>query len=463
MKIQPSIPRGTRDFFSEEIAKRQYITRTIEKHFLHFCFEQIQTPSFENLNNLMGNYGEEGDRLLFKILNSGDYLKNVTDEEYQTKNLKNIVHKIAKKGLRYDLTIPFSRFVKQHQSKLVFPFKRYQIQQVWRSDRPQKGRYREFMQCDADIVGVKSLWQEVELLTLIDAVFKDLQIAPIILISHRKILKSLAEVLKLENHVDEFIVILDKIHKIGIDGVEKELLKLNISNNSIKTLRNLLANDIKGNTEKITQLECLFFENETGKEGVRELKFVLNKLSPVNISLDVKIDMSLARGLRYYTGCIFEVLMPDDAFNFSIAGGGRYDNLTETNDVENFSGIGVSFGLDRIYLVLEHLFKFPKEITNTKSVLFLNLGDLGVKTAFQFMGKLRVKGLSVDLYPVESKIKKQMQYANQKKFLFVVLIGEEELKNNLCTIKNMTTGNQKTCPLERFESFIVQEMKSAKV
>jgi histidyl-tRNA synthetase len=442
MAQKPTLAKGTRDFSSEEVSKRNYIFDTVKKYFQLFGFSPIETPSFENSDTLLGKYGEEGDRLIFKILNSGDYLKKVDASLLEAKDSKKVSATISEKALRYDLTVPFARYVVMHQNKLTFPFKRYQIQPVWRADRPQKGRYREFYQCDADVVGSKSLWQEVELVQLYDAVFNDLGLKDIsIKINNRKILQGIAEVIGAGELLIPFTVALDKLDKIGVDGVKKEMLNKGINENSLEKLAPLF--DFSGsNVDKLNQLKVLLRDSKIGLEGIEELIFVNNKIQDFGLkTARLDLDITLARGLNYYTGAIFEVAANGVAIG-SIGGGGRYDDLTSIFGLKDVSGIGISFGLDRIYLVLEELDLFPKTINIASKVLFINFGEVEANYCYQAVQKLRNKGVSAELYPDNAKMKKQLNYANKKQIPFVVLAGEDEVNTKTFTLKNMQDGSQ---------------------
>ncbi|HHE65339.1 MAG TPA: histidine--tRNA ligase [Bacteroidetes bacterium] len=443
--MKPSIPKGTRDFSPVEIAKRNYIFSTIKEVFEIFGFQPIETPSFENSSTLLGKYGEEGDRLIFKILNSGEYLKKVDESLLKEKDHSKLTPNISEKALRYDLTVPFARYVVQHQNDIVFPFKRYQMQPVWRADRPQKGRFREFYQCDADVVGSKSLWQEVEFVQLYDAVFTNLGLTEtVIKINNRKLLSGIAEIIGAKDKLIDFTVALDKIDKIGSDGVTKEMLSKGISQEALKKLQPLF--ELKGsNKNKLEQLSSLLINSEEGLEGVEELKFVVDKIEKLKLQSTVlEIDLTLARGLNYYTGAIYEV--QTNKVNIgSIGGGGRYDDLTGIFGLKNISGIGISFGLDRIYLVLEELNLFEKIELSRPKVLFLNFGEKESLYCMKVMKNLREHHIKSELYPDNSKLKKQMNYANKRMIPFVVFVGEQELSENNYTLKNMKTGEQNKC------------------
>lgn len=448
MAQKPSIPKGTRDFSSTEVSKRNYIFSIIKSNFEQFGFQPIETPTFENSETLMGKYGEEGDRLIFKILNSGDYLEKVDTQLLQEKNTKKLTSKISEKALRYDLTVPFARYVVQHQNELEFPFKRYQIQPVWRADRPQKGRFREFYQCDADVVGSNSLWQEVEFIQLYDTVFTQLGLKGVtIKINNRKILSGIAEVIGASDKLIDFTVALDKLDKIGEEGVKKEMLEKGISAQALEKVQPLFSFTGTIN-EKIAKLEQLLQASSEGLKGVEELQFICDALSTLGLqTANFDLDVTLARGLNYYTGAIFEVAAPEGVAMGSIGGGGRYDDLTGIFGLKNMSGVGISFGLDRIYLVLEELDLFPDTVTTKPQALFLNFGQNEAIYALQSISQLRSAGVRVELYPDASKLDKQFKYAEKKGIPFVVLVGEEEMKNREFKLKNLASGEQKTVAL----------------
>ena len=442
MAQKPSIPKGTRDFSPAEMARRNYIFDTIRQAFKLYGYKQIETPAMENLSTLMGKYGEEGDKLLFKILNSGDYLKPVGDEELTERNCARLASKLCDRGLRYDLTVPFARFVVQHRDELTMPFKRYQIQPVWRADRPQKGRYREFFQCDADVVGSDSLWNEVELLSLIDTVFRNLKIRTCIKLNNRKVLSGIAEVIGEADKLIDITVAIDKIDKIGIDKVNEELSQKGLNDEAISRLRPLL--ELSGsNSEKLQTLSELLASSEIGLKGIEELKDVLDGIDTLGHECDVELDVSLARGLNYYTGTIIEVKALDVEIG-SITGGGRYDNLTGVFGMSGLSGVGISFGADRIYDVLNQLNLYPEEISNTVKVIFVNFGQAEAVQSAKYIAQLRQQGISAELYPDSTKMKKQMNYANDNKIPFVAIIGETELQDGTIAVKNMNSGEQKT-------------------
>jgi histidyl-tRNA synthetase len=440
--MKPSIPKGTRDFSPIEVARRNYIFNTIKEVFEIYGFQPIETPSFENSSTLMGKYGEEGDRLIFKILNSGDFLSKVDENVFQEKNSLKITSQISEKALRYDLTVPFARYVVQHQNEIEFPFKRYQMQPVWRADRPQKGRFREFYQCDADVVGSHSLWQEVEFIQLYDAVFTKLGLTETVInLNNRKILSGIAEVIGAQDKLIAFTVALDKLDKIGEDGVKKEMLVHGISEDAIKKVQPLF-NFNGTNNEKLLQLAALLQSSEEGKKGVEELQFVIENIEKLGLqSAVLEIDVTLARGLNYYTGAIFEVQTKKVSIG-SIGGGGRYDDLTGIFGLKNISGIGISFGLDRIYLVLEELNLFEHTELPKPKVLFLNFGEKEALYSMKAIQQLRSKGVKCELYPDAAKLKKQMNYANKRGISFVVMVGEAEMAEQKFTLKTMQTGDQ---------------------
>jgi len=453
MAQKPSIPKGTRDFSPLEVAKRQYIISVIKKHFERSGFQPIETPSFENSETLMGKYGEEGDRLIFKILNSGDFLSKVDDTLLTSKNSLKVTSQISEKALRYDLTVPFARYVVQHQNELEFPFKRYQIQPVWRADRPQKGRFREFYQCDADVVGSTSLWQEVELVQLYDAVFTDLKVEGVIIkINNRKILSGIAEVIGASDKLIDFTVALDKLDKIGEDGVKKEMLEKGIAQEAIDKVQ-VLFNFSGSLSDKLQQLRELLATSEEGTKGVEELTFICETVQELGLkSATLNLDVTLARGLNYYTGAIFEVAAPETVKLGSIGGGGRYDDLTGVFGLKNMSGVGISFGLDRIYLVIEELNLFPETVSNVTDVLFLNFGDNEAKYAMKALQQLREKGINAELYPDKAKVGKQFQFAEKKGIRYAVLVGATEMQNNVFALKDLQTGSQENVDFEELKA-----------
>ncbi len=440
MANKPSIPKGTRDFSPIEMAKRNYIFDTIKEVYALYGFEQIETPAMETLHTLMGKYGEEGDKLLFKVLNSGDYISKVTDEELQTRNSLKLATKLCEKGLRYDLTVPFARYVVMHRDELQLPFKRYQIQPVWRADRPQKGRYREFYQCDADVVGSDSLLNEVELMQIIDTVFTRFGIRVMIKINNRKILTGIAEVIGETDKIVDITVAIDKLDKIGIDNVNAELSANGISDEAIAKLQPIIA--LSGtNEQKLNTIAGVLATSEIGLKGVEETRFILNTLQTANLNNEIQLDLTLARGLNYYTGAIFEVKALDTPMG-SITGGGRYDNLTGIFGMPGLSGVGFSFGADRIFDVLNTLDLFPKEAVHTTQVLFINFGEKETAYCIPLVAQLRKAGIRTEIYPDSAKMKKQMGYANAKEIPYVVLVGENEMNTGKLTLKNMTTGEQ---------------------
>ncbi|MDM1045245.1 histidine--tRNA ligase [Myroides sp. 1354] len=455
MAKKPGIPKGTRDFSSIEVARRQFIMQTIRHHFEHFGFHPIETPSFENLETLMGKYGEEGDRLIFKILNSGDYLSKVDEALLADKNSLKVTNQISEKALRYDLTVPFARYVVMHQNELDFPFKRYQMQPVWRADRPQKGRFREFYQCDADVVGSKSLWQEVELVLLYDRVFTALGINGVtIKLNNRKILAGIAEVIGASDKLIDFTVALDKLDKIGEDGVKKEMIEKGIEAAAIEKVQPLF-NFTGSFEEKIEKLGQLLIDSEQGTKGVEELAFVGKEIAQIGLSTAaLNLDVTLARGLNYYTGAIFEIAAPETVQMGSIGGGGRYDDLTGIFGLKDMSGVGISFGLDRIYLVMEELDLFPATVNASSKVMFLNLGDQEMSYAMQAVAQLRDAGIKTEIYPDKAKMGKQFQFADKKNIPFAVLAGSEEIQQQKYTVKNLASGEQQTVSLEELKAMV---------
>ncbi|MBF1502291.1 histidine--tRNA ligase [Prevotella pallens] len=440
MTNKPSIPKGTRDFGPDEMAKRNYIFNTIKNVYALYGFQQIETPAMETLHTLMGKYGDEGDKLLFKILNSGDFLKNTTDEELLSRNTLKLQTKVSEKGLRYDLTVPFARYVVMHREELQMPFKRYQIQPVWRADRPQKGRYREFYQCDADIVGSDSLLNEVELMQIIDTVFTKFGIRVQIKINNRKILTGIAEVIGEQEKIVQITTAIDKLDKIGLDAVNAELEKEGLLKTSIEKLQPIIQ--LSGsNDEKLNTIAEVLANSEIGLKGVEEVRFILNTLKQIELKNEIQLDLTLARGLNYYTGAIFEVKALDVEIG-SITGGGRYDNLTGIFGMPNLSGVGFSFGADRIYDVLNALDLYPKESISNTQLLFINFGEKETNYVLPFVTKARQANIRTELFPDSVKMKKQMAYANAKHIPFVVLAGDNEIEQGKVTLKNMTTGEQ---------------------
>ena len=449
MAQKPRISKGTRDFSPEQVAKRNYIFSTIKSSFEKFGFQPIETPSFELSETLLGKYGEEGDRLIFKILNSGEKVKRADLQALEQNNLARFSNSLSEKALRYDLTVPFARYVVQHQNEIEFPFKRYQIQPVWRADRPQKGRFQEFYQCDADVVGSDSLWQEVEFIQLYDTVFSDLKLGGVTInINNRKILSGIAEVIGAKDKLIDFTVALDKLDKIGEEKVKEEMLGKGISQDGITKLQPLF--NLSGNFEsQINDLKSILKSSETGLKGIEELEFINTAITSLSLkTASLRLDVTLARGLNYYTGAIFEVSAPEGIEMGSIGGGGRYDDLTGVFGLKGVSGVGISFGLDRIYLVLEELNLFPKTVNVNTEVLFINFGEQEALFSLKAINNLRSKGIRAELYPDNAKMKKQMTYANRRNIPFVVLVGEQEMASNTYTLKDMKKGEQLTVPLE---------------
>ncbi|MER3376734.1 MAG: histidine--tRNA ligase [Allomuricauda sp.] len=454
MAQKPSIPKGTRDFSPAEVAKRNYIIQTIKTHFETYGFQPIETPSFENSETLMGKYGDEGDRLIFKILNSGDFISKVDDVTYSSKNSASLTPKISEKALRYDLTVPFARYVVMHQNEIDFPFKRYQIQPVWRADRPQKGRFREFYQCDADVVGANSLLQEVEFVQLYDAVFADLGLkGTTIKINNRKILSGIAEVIGAKHLLIDFTVALDKLDKIGEEKVKAEMLEKGISEIAIAKAQPLFS--MSGSAaQQLEELKNLLSDSEIGQQGVADLEEIINTVEAVGLqTATLQLDVTLARGLNYYTGAIFEVSAPEGVSMGSIGGGGRYDDLTGIFGLKDVSGVGISFGLDRIYLVLEELNLFPDSLDISLDVLCLNFGRGEGLASLKLVSSLRKSGLRADLYPTDAKVQKQFKYADKRGVPYVILLGEQELTQGNFVVKNMKTGDQKAYKLDEAKQF----------
>ena len=435
MKANIGIPKGTRDFNSKVMFRRNYIFKQVRSCFERFGYSPIETPSMENIETLTGKYGDEGDRLIFKVLNSGDFLSKTNVNDKTTS--KSITKDIASKALRYDLTVPFARFVVNNKNDISFPFKRYQMQNVWRADRPQKGRYREFYQCDADVIGSNSLLNEIELIQLCDEIFSELGIPNIqILINNRKILSAMIEIMSASDVFDKFVIILDKIDKIGIDNVKKELLKIGVNQEKMDTLDKFL------NIQNVSELSSLIGNSSIGQEGISEINFIFNNIENLGLkNSNIKFDISLARGLNYYTGAIFEVKSSDVEIG-SIAGGGRYDDLTSIFGLDNVSGVGISFGIDRIYLVMEELAVFPQNIDVSSKVLLLNFGENESEYCLKLLQELRTNKINSELYPSNDKIKKQMNYANNKGVQFVIMVGEDEIKSGKLTVKDMKSGEQ---------------------
>ncbi len=452
MAQKPAIPKGTRDFSPIEMAKRNYIFDTIKSVFLKYGYQPIETPAMENLSTLMGKYGEEGDKLLFKILNSGDFLSKVNDQVLTEKNSIKTTTQISEKGLRYDLTVPFARFVVQHQNEISFPFKRYQIQPVWRADRPQKGRYREFYQCDVDVVGSDSLMNEVELIQIVDDVYNALNINVLVKLNNRKVLTGIAEIIGEADKIVDITVAIDKLDKIGLDKVNEELRQKNLSEEAIEKLQPII--NLSGtNSEKIDTLKTVLAQSETGLKGVDEIEKVFEYLSTLDISTEVELDLTLARGLNYYTGAIFEVKALDVQIG-SITGGGRYDDLTGIFGLKNVSGVGISFGADRIYDVMNTLDLYPKESIVSTQLLFINFGEKEALYSLKSLQKVRAAGIKAELYPDAAKMKKQMTYANKKEISYVAMAGENEINEEKVTLKNMATGDQKLVSIDELIEII---------
>ena len=449
MAAKPGIPKGTRDFSPVEMAKRNYIFNTIRDVYHLYGFQQIETPAMEMLSTLMGKYGEEGDKLLFKIQNSGDYFSGLTDEELLSRNAAKLASKFCEKGLRYDLTVPFARYVVMHRDEITFPFKRYQIQPVWRADRPQKGRYREFYQCDADVVGSDSLLNEVELMQIVDTVFTRLGIRVCIKINNRKILTGIAEIIGEADKIVDITVAIDKLDKIGLDNVNAELKEKGISDEAIAKLQPIIL--LNGtNEEKLATLKEVLAGSEIGQKGVEESEFILKTLSVFGLKNELELDLTLARGLNYYTGAIFEVKALDVQIG-SITGGGRYDNLTGVFGMAGVSGVGI----DRIFDVLNQLDLYPKEAVNSTQLLFINFGEKEAAYSLNVLAKVRTEGIRAEIFPDSSKMKKQMSYANAKNIPFVALVGENEMNANKVTLKNMETGEQNLVSAEE----LIQTLK----
>ena len=451
MAQKPSIPKGTRDFGFVEMARRNYIFDTIRSVYRLYGFSQIETPAMENLSTLMGKYGEEGDKLLFKILNSGDFTRSVSTEQYEADSAAALAAQFCEKGLRYDLTVPFARYVVQHREELQLPFKRFQIQPVWRADRPQKGRYREFYQCDADVVGSDSLLNEVELMQIVDEVFTRFGIRVAIKINNRKLLTGIAEVLGAADKIIDITVAIDKLDKIGLDKVNEELMAAGLSAEQVETLQPIIS--LSGtNAEKIATMRQVLAASEVGLKGCDELEFVLNTLGD-SLKNVLELDLTLARGLNYYTGCIFEVKALDVEIG-SITGGGRYDNLTGIFGLPGLSGVGISFGADRIYDVLNQLELYPATTAASVDLLFINFGEKEAAHCLKWARATREAGISTEVFPDATKMKKQMNYANARQIPFVALVGESEMEQNIIALKNMTTGEQQQVSLEQLIQLI---------
>lgn len=437
---KPGIPKGTRDFSPEEMAKRNYIFDTIKSVFKLYGFQQIETPAMENLSTLMGKYGDEGDKLLFKILNSGDFLQTANAEALAEKNSVKLINSISEKGLRYDLTVPFARYVVQHNGELTMPFKRYQIQPVWRADRPQKGRYREFYQCDADVVGSDSLLNEAELVQIVDEVFARFGVNVTLKVNNRKILSGIAKIVGELDRLTDITVAIDKLDKIGLDNVNAELREKGVSAEAVEKLQPIIL--LSGsNEEKLATLKNVLAESETGLKGIEEIETILGLLSSANLRLTLEIDLTLARGLNYYTGAIFEVKANDVEMG-SISGGGRYDNLTGVFGLQGLSGVGISFGADRIYDVLNQLDLYPKETVNATKILFVCFGDAEIAYSMPLVKEVRNAGIPAEIYPTPAKMKKQLGYADSKNIKYVAIVGSDEMEQKKVTLKNMETGEQ---------------------
>jgi len=452
---KPSIPKGTRDFTPQEMANRNYIFNTIKEVFRLYGFQQIETPAMENLSTLMGKYGEEGDKLLFKILNSGDYMNGLNDDELLGRNSIRLTNKISEKGLRYDLTVPFARFVVQHQNEISFPFKRYQIQPVWRADRPQKGRYREFYQCDVDVVGSDSLLNELELIQIVDEIYRRLNINVVVKINNRKILSGIAEIIGEAEKITDITVAIDKMDKIGLEKVNEEIASKGIPQEAIAKLQPILM--LSGtNAEKLVQLKTVLADSEIGLKGVEELETIFSLCEAMKVVTTLELDLTLARGLNYYTGAIFEVKALDVEMG-SITGGGRYDNLTGVFGMEGMSGVGISFGADRIYDVLNQLDLYPETSVEQTKILFVSFGEKELMYSLPWLSSLRAKGINAEIYPEPAKMKKQMSYADNKKIPFVAIVGETEMNEGKVMLKNMKTGEQSLATLEEVIESIINQ------
>ena len=455
MANKPSIVKGTRDFSPAEMSKRNYIFNTIKEVYALYGYQQIETPSLETLQTLMGKYGEEGDKLLFKVLNSGDFLNKVSDEELQERNVLKLASKICEKGLRYDLTVPFARYVVMHHDEIQFPFKRYQIQPVWRADRPQKGRYREFYQCDADVVGSDSLLNEVELMQIVDEVFTRFGVRVLLKINNRKILTGIAEVIGAADKIVDITVAIDKLDKIGLEGVNQELANAGIDADAIEKLQPIIS--LQGtNEEKLKTIGEVLKDSEIGLKGVEEVSYILKVLKSVGLHHEIELDLTLARGLNYYTGAIFEVKALDVEIG-SITGGGRYDNLTGIFGKPGLSGVGISFGADRIYDVLHALNLYPKETIGGTQLLFINFGDQETAYCLPLVNEARRQGVCTELFPDAVKMKKQMSYANAHEIPYVALAGENEMKENKITLKDMRSGEQKLLSKDDLIPFLLEQ------
>ena len=452
MAQKPSIPKGTRDFSPIEMVRRNFIFDTIKGVFQMYGYMPIETPAMENLDTLLGKYGEEGDKLLFKILNSGDYLSKADEDLLSQKDSNKVTSQISEKGLRYDLTVPFARFVVQHQNEITFPFKRYQIQPVWRADRPQKGRYREFFQCDVDVVGSDGLFNEVELIQIVDEVFQKLNIRVVIKLNNRKILAGIAECIGEAERMVDITVAIDKLEKIGLEKVNEELSQKGLSENAVLKLQPILA--LSGNNEeKLAALSEILKDSEVGMKGIEELSYVLNMVNGLGLSTAVELDLTLARGLNYYTGAIFEVKALDVSIG-SITGGGRYDDLTGVFGMKGVSGVGISFGADRIFDVMNQLELYPDDVTATTQVLFVNFGDEEALQSLKLANQLRSGGIRTELFPETAKMRKQMSYADKKSIKLVAIIGQEELKGGTVTLRNMVKGDQQSISIDEMVNVV---------
>ncbi len=457
MTNKPTIVKGTRDFSPMEMSKRNYIFNTIKDVYSLYGFQQIETPALETLQTLMGKYGEEGDKLLFKVLNSGDFLRKVDDKELVERNTLKLASQLCEKGLRYDLTVPFARYVVMHHDEIQFPFKRYQIQPVWRADRPQKGRYREFYQCDADVVGSDSLLNEVELMQIVDEVFQRFGVRVIIKINNRKILTGIAEMIGAADKIVDITVAIDKLDKIGLENVNQEWANAGISPDAIDKLQPIIS--LQGpNDEKLNVIKNVLKDSQVGLKGVEEVAYILDVLQSMQLHNEIELDLTLARGLNYYTGAIFEVKAKDVSIG-SITGGGRYDNLTGIFGKPGLSGVGISFGADRIYDVLNALDLYPKETTNSTQILFINFGEKETAYCLPLVNEARSHGVSAEMYPDAVKMKKQMSYANANQIAFVAMAGENEMKENKITLKNMETGEQMLVPISDFMDVFSEQRK----
>jgi histidyl-tRNA synthetase len=460
MSSKPSIPKGTRDFSTEEMQRREYIFGTIKQVFRLYGYLPIETPAMENLSTLLGKYGDEGDKLLFRILNSGDYLAGVSDEDLTKGDLSKLSSKICEKGLRYDLTVPFARYVVQHRDEITFPFKRYQIQPVWRADRPQKGRYREFFQCDVDVIGSDSLLNEYELIRIIDDIFSRLRIFVVIKLNNRKILSGIAEYIGEGSRITDITVAIDKLDKIGIGSVNEELREKGVSASAIEKLQPLLT--LKGSAgEKLSTLNIILEQSTSGLKGVQEMRTLFSYLQKAEMTGKVELDLTLARGLNYYTGAIIEVKSADVSIG-SICGGGRYDNLAGVFGMEGVSGVGVSFGADRIYDVLNQLVLFDDSGISSSEVLVVNFGETETGFTLPVVEELRKLSVGAELYPDPVKLKKQISYADSKKIPWIIIAGDDEIKNNSLTIKNMNSGVQEKIPLYDLRSFAIKNFRKSK-